>query len=537
MKRIIALLLVLSFVLLTLMACTGDENETEAPINEDDTLENNGHTLDITNDNGDRELIMTINPDDHDYDGENIVMLIRNDEKIIREFGSSSSTEEINEPILTRNEQVATDLNLYLIPEYIGSDNAGVCSEVFTKRITDDVNTGMHTVDLAAHFAYYAGNVEVRERSANLLDEDLFPYFDFSLPCWNQAIAKSSTVNGVSLVCAGDMTLSLFNFAYVLWHNKTLYEKVRDKQKDPKDIQDIVLTGDWTSDKLYKWSSFYENTSATDDCDTYGLQMAWNRSVYVDICPYAWNFELMLENPDGTHSYNVVGNEKAEEAVVLFRKMRTAQGNGADHNCNTGNCFIAGNVVFREGVISYTAQETEQLRSMEDLYALIPFPKFDELQVGRTLTELEKKLGVEDMGYYTTTQDCYSLISVLDHSESSIGTKGEEISAYLQYSTELSYKDVRGYYFEKIIRGKNFGLNDEDGTVTKSIRIFNMIVNNIQFEFWTLYSASLNNITHLFRNTTLNGTGTVESGFETDEARYMEALNSTDVWFGLIEEE
>ncbi len=536
MKRIIALLLVLCFVLVAFMACTGNNQETEAPT-ESGTAENNSHTLDITNEYRQKELVKTIKPEEHDYLGENLVMLIRNDEKIIREFGSDTSTEEINEQILTRNEQVHNDLNMVMIPEYIGSSDAGTCSKVYTERITQDVNSGMHTVDIAAHFAYFAGNVAVRERSANLLDEELFPYLDFTLPCWNQAVVKNSTINGISLVCAGDMTLSLFNFAYVMWHNKTLYSELRD-EKDPVDMQDCVLGGEWTSDKLYKWSSIYRNTSSADDCDTYGVYIGKQNTVNIDVVPFCWNIDLMITNPEGTHAFNVVGNDKAEQAIVLYRKIMNGQGNGAAHKNCGGSCgFVEGNYVFANGVISWDASTAEKYRSMEDKYALLPWPKFDELQIGRELTDIEKELGVTDLGYYATTQDCYSLIGVLDHSESSVATKGEMVSAYLQHTAELSYADVRGYYFEKVIRGKNFGLDDTDGTVTKSITIFDMIIDNLQCEYWSLYSASMNDVMHLFRYTTVNSTDTLESSYKLKESIYVDALTKMDTWFGLIDDD
>ncbi len=554
MKRLISLLLVLCFILTALVACGGDETPSDSAAPSD--VGNSGTeapqgTLDYSNIYGDPELIKTIDPNEHDYSGDSLVMLIRNDDKIKREFGVDSSTEEINEQILTRNSLVQSDLNLVLIPEYIGSDDAAVCRDEFTKRIKNDVDGDQHGVDIAAHFAYYATDVAVREYSANLLDEDTFPYFDFSIPCWNQAIVKNSNINGKSLVCAGDYTLSLFNFAFVIWHNKTLYAENRAKvENSPEDIQDVVLSGEWTSDKLYAWSQFYENTSAADECDTYGtyLGMAgWCTNI--DVLPFAWQIQLMTqESNNGPHKYNVIGNDKAEDAVVLYRNMTLQQGNAYMHSapsdaggrgtCNSGGCFNAGNIVFQTGTVSWSASDSERMRSMEDQYALIPYPKYDELQVGTPRTEAQLKWKIEDMGYYSTTQDCYSLIGVVDHFESTVPTKGDMVSAYLQHSSELSYTDVRGYYFDKVIRGKNLGLDDTDGTVTKSIRIFNMIINNLQFDYWALYSASLGDIMHLFRYTVTAPSGTtLENRYKASQGVYDEALKTADIWFGLLDAE
>ncbi len=546
MKKIISLALVIIMTLMTLMACTGGNNKgTEGPAGDDaESQKANGGTLDSTDDYNQKELVKTIDPNEHDYDGESITMLIRNDEKIIREFGSDTSTEEVNENILTRNTQVASDLNLVFVPEYIANGEADTCREKFAERIKSDVDSELHTVDMAAHFGYFASDVGIREYSANLLDEETFPYFDFSLPCWNQSIVKNSNINGKSLVCAGDMTLSIFNFAMIIWHNKTLYDKLKDTNEgDPEDMQDCVLAGEWTADKLYRWSTVYENTSAADACDTYGVHLqgkSWCTQP-TDALPFAWQLNLMTTNADGTHSYNVVGNQKAEEAVIYFRKIWAGQGNAFLHSyegkCTTGGCFKAGNIVFYGDCLSWSAESSESLRAMEDKYCLLPWPKWDELQAGRELTQEEKDLGVTDLGYYTTAQDCYSLIGVLDHSESSVPTKGSMVSAYLQHTSELSYSEVRGYYFERVIRGKNFGLDDEDGTVTKSIDIFDMIMDNLQFDYWSLYSASLGDIMHLFRYTVANSSDTLENQYNVKKATYEKALLDADIWFGLIDDD
>ena len=103
--------------------------------------------------------------------------------------------------------------------------------------------------------------------------------------------------------------------------------------------------------------------------------------------------------------------------------------------------------------------------------------------------------------YGTTSQDYFNVFSVLDHSNSSKPTKGEAISAALQLANEESYTSVRGYYFNRIIKPKFFGTDDSEGTVTKSIALFDIIVANIELDYFSLYSPMLANIDHLWRNT------------------------------------
>ena len=136
----------------------------------------------------------------------------------------------------------------------------------------------------------------------------------------------------------------------------------------------------------------------------------------------------------------------------------------------------------------------------------------------------------------TTSQDYFTTMSILDHAESPVVTKGEEISAYLQYANEYSYDDVRGYYFHKIVKSKLLGTDDSDGHVSKSWTIFCLIVDNLQFDFGAIYGQMLDHILMQVWRTNVHGSeGTVEAAFSGNADRYNDLLEDLHVWFGLIE--
>ena len=535
MKKVISLMLVLVMLLASLtmlFSCKDGEGEGSESVSETlaETKETSV-TLEETNEYHENLFISAVPVDELDFDGEEIVIMIRNDAKVKMEWGKDTPVDELDEAILARNETVASNLNLTVTYTYHASSDAGLCYNTFKDLIQGDVKNDLHEYDIAANFGYYAGGVDFRDYTANLLDTDQFPYFDFRLPCWNQSVVKHSNINGQSLCCGGDLTLTMFNFAMVIWHNKDLYTQLRNDD-DPADIQDLVLAGEWTAAEFYKWCNIYENSS-TDDCDTYGVYIqgeSWCTQP-TDAIPFAWDLDLMIQNSDGTHSYNVVGNDKAEEAIVLFRKMYGGQGNGFLHtykgNCKNGGCFYAGNIVFQGDVLCWDENQSLKLRAIDFDYALLPWPMYDESQWDAE----------NETGYYTTAQDCYTLLTVLDHYNSTIPTKGEAVSAYLQYSTEQSYTEVRGMYFEKIVRGKLLGTNDEStGAVTKSRKIFDMIIDDLQFDYWALYSSSLGHIMHLFRYCAAQSEDTLENRYMTQKTTYDDALLATEIWFGLIED-
>jgi len=529
MKRIIALLLVVVFMLTALLACNSDETEETSSDTGSDTQASQSATqapsgtTTETDTYGQNMLVSAVPVDDLDFGGEELVILTRNDDKVLMEWGRENlEGDELNDAILTRNALVASDLGLTITLEALYADDA---ASEYTKLMAADVNQGYHNYDIVSHFAYFAVTADNKSFNANLLNKDIFPYFDFSLPCWNQAIYKNGTVNGQNFLCAGDMNLSLWNFSMIFWQNINLYEELRTPEQ-PANIQDLVLEGGWTLDVLYEWSTIHNDTAKNGDCgDQYGYSIQkgdWSTNPN-DVIPYAWDLELMTIDNEGRHQFNMIDNEKAENAVYMMQLMKDAVGNAFNHHvigggagCNKSE-FTEGNVVFKNDVIYWTDAGNVQLREMEDTYALLPWPKYEAKQEG----------------YATTSQDCYNLMTVIDHSRNEqFPLKGEEISAYLQYSTEYSYTNVRAYYHERIIKPKTLALREE--VAEKSMKIFDMIISNIEFEYWTLYSSILGDTMHIFRGAIRDGK-TLEDNYLLKEATYLQKLKDADIFFGLIE--
>jgi hypothetical protein len=125
-------------------------------------------------------------------------------------------------------------------------------------------------------------------------------------------------------------------------------------------------------------------------------------------------------------------------------------------------------------------------------------------------------------------------MSVLDHAKSTVQTKGEAISAFLQLATEESYTSVRGYYFNRIVKPKYFGTDDSEGTVSNSIALFDIIIANITYEFWTIYSHQLGSLTWAWRDSMLASRNSLEAQYLAKQAEFDKSLREMDAWFGLI---
>lgn len=112
----------------------------------------------------------------------------------------------------------------------------------------------------------------------------------------------------------------------------------------------------------------------------------------------------------------------------------------------------------------------------------------------------------------------------LDHSNSSVTTKGAAISAFLQTSSEHSYTEVRkNYYYDIACSSQNS--NYEYDT---DIAIFNLIVDSIDLSFMNIYSPQLNGAYYLWGKA--YDQGSLSTEFNNDYTGYVNACNDTADW-------
>lgn len=549
MKRIISILLVCCFIFLALVACgkkepeeTGESDSGSGTQASESKTDDSGDdeevelTLSDTDEFGQNLLNSKINPDDYDYEGKEITVLVRDNSIYYREWekkdGDAPDSELIlDEKIAARNALVESGLGIKLVTvrEKCGANGD---ETRFNQIAASDVTDGVHQYDIVSNYAYFASDTEIRDKLANLNDKSLFPHFNFKLPCWNQAIVKNGIINDKLFVVAGDLNLSMFDSTAVIWANKDLYSQKRNAKTDAEDIQQYAIDGKWVYADLYRWALRTEDTDKSTDCgDYHGFAATF---FFFDTIPHAWDLEFVVTGNDGRHSFTLEGNTKAEAALTDVRTLINARGFAPYYGdrliCTCGdnmvNHFTDGDYVFIEAPLYGSEEDNLAIRSMKQKYTILPVPKYEKTQEN----------------YGTTANDGYNLVSVLDHSANiDEPMDGEFVSLYLQYANEKSYTDVREFYFERVVRSKYFGVNDEDGTVSKSIELFNTIIDNVEFSLDTIYSRSMNDIVWLWRDNIAKSEGTTleaafiqnafsGAGSERTKAQYEAALAAFDAW-------
>ncbi len=522
MKKVISLLLVCCFLCMALVACGGKEDETVKPTE--------GGSKELGTDPYGQPLFQSAVPVDQlDYQGEEVVLMVRDSEDMIREFGRETDTpDELDQRIATRNTLVQEQLGLVVRMEQITNSTSfdTYRDSTFNPLIT----TSSDEYDIVANFAYAAAYPVIRDYQMNLLNKEVFPWFNFELPCWNQAIVKNLTANNKLYIVAGDLNLSLFDKTMLIWHNKDLYDQ-RKTEDDPEDLQDLALDYEWYFDELARWETLADTNDAEHKCkNVHGFA---NDTHFYDTIPHAWDLNLVTTTNEGRYQFNIKENRKAEDALGMVRDFMGKGGilsgsNILDKKCTCEAGFIkhfaGGTLMFMAATLYNGKEGTNTIREMEDKFCVLPIPLYDE----------------NHSDYGTTSGDSYNLMTVMRNS--SVDADGDRISAYLQLSTELSYTDVRAYYFKGIIEPRMLGGSEanEDGTVDKSIMILNIIVDNLEFDLATIYSASLNDVGWLWRDN-VDKTTSLSSAFESNansgggagtktEAQYEAAIDDFNDW-------
>ncbi len=477
MKKLLSLLLVSVILLMSFVACANTTTKETQATEKSTGTETDKYT---------QIVFESAVPKGLDFEGVELVLYTTAGYNSEREWVKVEGYEnEIDMAVQDRNDKVEAEMNLKIrVEAEVSPGNWDKWNETIHTNILNDVATG-HFYDM-----YTMGSntnyLKVRGAQANLLDNGVFPYFDFTKPCWTQSIVNFA-VNGKLFFAVGDLNIKNIESTTVVWHNKTLYDEVKTSD-DPDDLQDYALDGLFNYDVLYRWANLVvEGGTGVKHDNKYGLGDMTGS--FYSVAPYAWDFKMVTENADGTYSFNIIGNEKGNNAVDDIRTLGAMKGVntclGAYTNSNVCTAqesqakhFAAGKFMFFFSNLYLGEEDGMLVREMADKYCVLPFPKY-----------------YEDQSAYYTTVVSPTMTSALNHPEGVI--RGEAISAFYQRSTELSYTDIRAMYIESIIKPRFFGADDDDGTVSKSIDTFNEIYSSIKFDLISVYGAQIEKINWL----------------------------------------
>ncbi|MBR4961271.1 MAG: hypothetical protein IKY52_10270 [Clostridia bacterium] len=369
MKRILAAMLVSVLCIGTFAGCAGGEAETT-----EDTA-------------ADTAPVETEEPDpfaDFDYGGQSFRVYTSNhaatsslaSSNYLIEGPEELTGEAASDAALQRNAAVEELLNVNLEFTRVEFGYDGVQNDVRTY-----IMAGSDDYELIINDLYGLTGLTVEGMFYSADDGE---YFDFTQPYWFGDFMKDIAFKeGDTFMMAGDFIIDTLRTAHCLVYNKDLYT---DLYGDGDELYDIVLSGDWTLDKMIELvEGAYIDTDGNGvknvgDTLGFGVFQDWGPFIPFSI---SLGVEYMGRDAEGYPTL-AMNNERTILLCDLMYDLWFSKGTGANALFNSDQAvvleqFSSGNML----IIGYQqlgSLESDVLRASEHEIGIIPYPKLDAQQ-------------------------------------------------------------------------------------------------------------------------------------------------------------
>lgn len=359
LKRTLSLLLLTSQLILTI-SCG---NDAEIP----KTTDTDQSDVPTTETKDEREAVSDDLPQKN-YNGDTFTIAtdLGNEWMVL----SEDDGDIVNEAIYKRNLAIEERFGVKLA--YVSDEYAAILSKVANMVAADEDD-----VDLCMTQVVQSGLEAQKGVFMNWYD---IPNVDFAKPWWSDSTVDDLTVNGTCLLAIGDFALSALKNTYCVFFNHKLASDY-----GIEDLYGMTNDGKWTIDKVCELSkNVYSDLNTNGEVDGED-RFGYITTVRSALNAYLWSFGGKVLSKDQDGSINLVYHtEKTSEMVTklcsVFFDNEGIYNNSKEPEYSSLfaiNSFSQGNALFVNGTIG---QAVSQLRSMEDAYGILPYPKWDENQ-------------------------------------------------------------------------------------------------------------------------------------------------------------
>ena len=362
------------------------------------------------------------------------------------------------------------------------------------KTVINAVTAGTDDFDLSGGYNYTTYYYVAAETFLNWLD---IPNVNLEKPWHNSLSNDGATINGILYAICSDLAITSMTYTYAIFFN---VPQMENHGYPADDLYEMVRDGKWTIDKMAEMAaSMYVDNNGDgkkDADDNYGF------GYYImnpaDVWTVAFDQPITRINDQGY----------IEPALMCDKTISIVEKLYDFHYNNTGvylnatqydeeTFFLNGKYVMAplRFHVAYT-----DLRDMEDAYAMLPYPKWDEAQ-----TE-----------YYTNADDKYTAFGVPKTAYANrefIGTIFEALCAE-------SYKKVYPAYYDIALKGK---YSSDAGTA----EMVDLIMAGRKFDFSFQFGESVfQYLPYLVRNAMIEKTVNIVSKYDSIEKKMLTAIES-----------
>lgn len=464
--RIIICMLILT-MLVPLAACTqpsGDGNDTT-------TAKNNDGDNTTASGTGDAQVTdAPVVPDDLMYQDKVVRTLFWSDVEHNEFDIEAADGDDVNNALWNRNTNVEDRFGITL--EWVGekgnSSNIGNFKNKM-KAIHDGSDGEKY--HMFATYSLTATSASVDGYCKNLMSDDC-EYLDFSHEWWPQTLIDQITFGDNLYFASGDISLNTLYMMYVCYVNMDILNE--HQLQNP---QELVGSGDWTYDKFFEMcENIYEASSSnTTGSKAVGDTFAYmTRTIHADPWFYGTGAVLCSYNNQG--KLTVAKSMKSDAVDDTIKKLQnlfytTNDGMYTSDKVYHQNEFAAGHLLFmtdRARVSFKVIAKSEN----PPAFVIVPCPKY---AAGKS-------------SYTTVLGNPFTFYGIFERSD-----EPTMASAVMEYYAYQSYTELTPVVYERTLKGKY--VDD-----AKSREMYDIIRKNLVFDIGRMYSDSLGDIQHYFRD-------------------------------------
>ncbi|MCL2518768.1 MAG: extracellular solute-binding protein [Oscillospiraceae bacterium] len=366
-KRFLAAVLLLVFILQIFMACGEEKNN---PNISGGGISGNEETEEVSDPNARINKKDNL-PADLDFGGKEIRILLRTE--FSTDFPEKSTGDVVNDAVFEKNIRVQERLNCKFKYGWLtrGGDWSGSLEDLKNVFLSGDDLYDL--VSMTLNICTFGSLMTVF-----FMDLQHMPYIDLDQPWWNKTSTMELSHDGKIInYLIGDASVTSIGVTTCIFYNKNMYN---DYYGDPDALYKVALDGIWTLDYLgEKCKDMYVDLNGdgvADGEDQYGMTFEW-WTFYNIICG-STDARMSSRDSDGYIQIDMDLNR----LLTFTEKMYDLCYNniGVDYY-GTGGPTLAPLFLNRQmAFYPNSLSGASSFRAMEDDYGILPQAKLDENQ-------------------------------------------------------------------------------------------------------------------------------------------------------------